>query len=220
MSRWNNYAKVLNNTFADYRKEYAAAYDRVAAAKRKADSYTENRPFTTYDLQKQAAAAEYQEAQRAFRNESRSICERYSAAVDQLMGRFREAVEKEFSVRPEFIDQNAMELLKSGIMGVADYESMLSRYSDNPTMLRLIGKYANEEAEKSDTADRQSFRAIAINAGTEQGGRSFPLSRTWQEQARAISAAISRVMGTMYSACKRNGTAQRCSRLLQTSEIT
>lgn len=171
MSRWNNYAKVLNNTFADYRKEYAAAYDRVAAAKRKADSYTENRPFTTYDLQKQAAAAEYQEAQRAFKSESRSICERYSAAVDQLMSRFREAVEKEFSVRPEFIDQNAMELLKSGIMGVADYESMLSRYSDNPTMLRLIGKYANEEAEKSDTADRQSFRAIAINAGTEQGGK-------------------------------------------------
>ena len=48
---------------------------------------------------------------------------------------------------------------------------MLSRYSDNPTMLRLIGKYANEEAEKADTADRQSFRAIAINAGTEKGGQ-------------------------------------------------
>lgn len=85
-------------------------------------------------------------------------------------------------MNPADIDSNALELLKSGIMNVADYSAMLDRYSGNSTMLRLIGKYADELRQTiTEASTRQQIAAIAIRAkesSTDEAG-------SWRELADA-----------------------------------
>lgn len=41
---------------------------------------------------------------------------------------------------PDAVDPNGLELLKSGILSADDYYSLVDKYDDNPTMLRLVAK--------------------------------------------------------------------------------
>lgn len=67
------------------------------------------------------------------------------------------------------IDMPTLELLKSGILKDNELFDLADSFSDNVTMLRIIGKYAEERANISDTADRK-MASFAIKCK----GASFP----------------------------------------------
>lgn len=91
------------------------------------------------------------------------------AALDSLRvmrnGLVQDAVRRT-AVNPEAVDVAALELLKSGIMRPTDYDAMLDKFGSNPTMTRLIAKYAEDaaNAEKNDTTARIAFTAMQARA--------------------------------------------------------
>ena len=63
---------------------------------------------------------------------------------------------------PSAIDSNAVELMKTGVLTVDDYFGFADRFSENPTMLKLVGYYAKEAADGTD--DRKDRVALTVLA--------------------------------------------------------
>ena len=77
--------------------------------------------------------------------------------------------------RPDQLDANAMELIRSGILKPNELSAMLQDFKDNPTMARMIGAHARKRAEEADAAHDNNARAnylviandVAANDGSE-----------------------------------------------------
>ena len=67
-----------------------------------------------------------------------------------------ERVAADSSANPDTVDANGLELLKSGILTANDFYALAEKYDDNPTMLRLLAKYARDAA--SDPSNDQATR--------------------------------------------------------------
>ena len=79
-------------------------------------------------------------------------------------------------VEPESIDQNGLDLLKSGILTPDDYFGLLDKYNDNPTMLRFVAKYAKETADTmDDPAGRRTLYMLCQQCRNGQG----EIMRSW-----------------------------------------
>lgn len=67
------------------------------------------------------------------------------------------------TVDPDDVDTNTIELLKSGVLGADDYYSLVDKFDNNQTMLRLIAKYAKEAAAVAETnGDSQTRMALNV----------------------------------------------------------
>lgn len=156
MSEFNHFAKELDAAFRAARSEYAAVYEELAKAK-------ENASAAGLDaVKKQIATLQLQEAEKKMRQETGRIWTEFDAKAADL----RRALEKEVQTSnladPSAIDSNAVELMKTGVLTVDDYFSFADRYSENLTMLKLIGHYAKEAADSAD--DRKDKAALTVLA--------------------------------------------------------
>lgn len=67
------------------------------------------------------------------------------------------------TVDPDDVDANTLELLKSGVLGADDYYTLVGKFDNNQTMLRLIAKYAKEAAAVAETnGDSQTRMALNV----------------------------------------------------------
>lgn len=156
MSEFNHFAKELDAAFRAARSEYAAVYEELAKAK-------ENASAAGLDaVKKQIATLQLQEAEKKMRQEAARIWTEFDAKAADL----RRALEKEVQTSnladPSAIDSNAVELMKTGVLTVDDYFSFADKYSENSTMLKLIGHYAKEAADSTD--DRKGKVALTVLA--------------------------------------------------------
>lgn len=163
MSKFKQYAKRLDTTAREAFEGYKAA---EAAVKKAADRVKEwdNEVIKNNDYerlaQKARATADYEEARSNMR-----VAEAYLRSVRADIGLIRDeltaAVDSAYCADPEKIDGKSLELLKSGIMDARDYQNMLrkAQEADNVTMVRLIGKYANDMADQADRKHDQNSRA-------------------------------------------------------------
>lgn len=156
MSEFNHFAKELDAAFKAARGEYAAAYNTVEQARK---AMQDAGPDA---LKRQIATLQLQEAENSLRKEAARIWTEFDAKAADL----RRALEKEVQTSnladPSAIDSNAVELMKTGVLTVDDYFSFADRYSENPTMLKLIGYYAKEAADGAD--DRKDRVALTVLA--------------------------------------------------------
>lgn len=113
-------------------------------------------------LKKQITTLQLQEAENNLRKETARIWTEFDAKAADL----RRALEKEIQTSsladPSAIDNNAVELMKTGVLTVDDYFGFADRYDANPTMLKLIGHYAKEAAGNAD--DRKNRVALTVLA--------------------------------------------------------
>lgn len=171
MSVYNQYAKKLNKAFQDMAEEYGRLATAVNGAKNRLNDYPESHPGTVYDAEKRAAQARLDAETAKLNTEAPRIMERFCDTVDSLTAQVKKAVADSNVVNPAEIDGNALELLKSGVMTVSDYAAMVDRYSGNKTMLRLIGKYADDARKDAQGAeDRQRLAAVSIVARENSTG--------------------------------------------------
>ena len=156
MSKYNSYAQRLDIAFKAARDEYAAAYNAVEQA-RKAMQDAESDA-----LKRQIATLQLQEAENSLRKEAARIWTEFDAKAADL----RRALEKEVQASnladPSAIDSNAVELMKTGVLTVDDYFGFADRFSENPTMLKMVGYYAKEAADSTD--DRKDRVALTVLA--------------------------------------------------------
>ncbi len=177
MSKFNQYAKRLNSTVKEAFDQYKNA---EKAVKKTEQIYRDwcNEKIGSGDYEKLAkksrAKANYEEAQSNLR-----VAGAYLRSVRAEVGLIRDelaaAIDNAYCVDPSKLDNNSIELLKSGIMGVNDYKNMLrsAQKADNITMIRIIGKYAegmSVEADRhNDIENRAEYNYIVDQCRQEDG---------------------------------------------------
>lgn len=100
------------------------------------------------------------EAEKGLRDTRNSVWAAYDAQVQAIRRDLEQDVRTSYAASPDAIDTNTIELLKSGVMGADDYYSLVDKFDNNQTMLRLIAKYAKEAAAE---ANKDSQTRMALN---------------------------------------------------------
>ena len=115
MSQYNHFAKDLDTAFKEAREKYTAAYNAVEQARKTLQD------AGTDAMKKQIATLQLQDAETNLRKEAVRIWAEFDANAADL----RRALEKEVQTSnladPSAIDNNALELMKTGILAVDDY---------------------------------------------------------------------------------------------------
>lgn len=156
MSQYNHFARDLDTAFKAARSEYTAAYNAVEAARQAVTD------AGTDDMKKQIAMLQLREAENKLTREAARIWSGFDAKAAD----YRRALEKEVQqsnlADPAAVDNNALELMKTGVLSADDYYNFADKYDGNPTMLKLVGYYAKEAAENTgDRKDRVALHVLA-----------------------------------------------------------
>lgn len=171
MSKYNQAAKDLDAAFKAARSEYAAAYNAVEEAKKAAQTPGADA------LKMQKAALKLQEAENNLHKESARIWTDFDEKAASLRRGLEKEVQAGALADPSAIDSNAVELMKTpGLLSADDYYNFADKFGDNVTMLRLIGHYAELEAENAtDAKDRAALNVLAAEYSKGTG----KTLRTW-----------------------------------------
>lgn len=152
MSNFNSYARKLDAIAKTAFEEYKKAEATYKKAEAKAKEYPPRNGYIDADYAaKQARAqADFLEAKAAFENTRRNFGKAQAPAIKELRNELAEAVQTTYSIDPAQLDNNTLELLKSGIMTASEYAKLMSdaQAAGNPTMVRMIAKYAEDAAAK------------------------------------------------------------------------
>ena len=179
MSTYNVYAQRLDAAYKAARDEYAAAYTALRQAEDAERNARIGKPGDTA-LDKQVSALRATAEKNIASAKFKEVKNRVWASFNRQRSEIRAELEKELSaattVDPDAIDNNALELLKSGVMQTADYFALAAKYDTNPTMLRVLSRYAREAAgtaENRQTAQQLTALALECQNGTRATMRAF-----------------------------------------------
>lgn len=151
MSEFNEYAKQVDEIARASFKEYQSAEDALKKAENQVSSLRRSYHSandTQYAVKSAKAQANYLEAKDSLRMAKKSL-EAHEGEISALRQNLSNAIAKRFVADPAALDSNTMELLKSGILKSDEYEALMNKAlnTGNHTMARMIGKYAEKEAQ-------------------------------------------------------------------------
>lgn len=150
MSKFNVYARKIDELARKAFEEYAEAADALKAAEGRSKEYPKRGGILTaeYAAKQARAQADYLEAQEKMRQTKRNM-DGYNDTVATIRRELAAAVDAAFVVDPAQVDTAALELMKSGICGAADYEKLMhdAIRADSATMIRLTADYAAKAAD-------------------------------------------------------------------------
>ena len=153
MSKYNHYAKDLEAAFLAARQEYSDAWAALEAAEKK-------KTCADGAAAKARAEADFIDATENFKR----IQEQSIDILNRKRSELRAALEKELreasAANPDSVDEKAVKLLESGIMTVDDFYKFGEKFDGNPTMLRLVAKYAKEAADDLDSTQSKERGAL------------------------------------------------------------
>ena len=176
MSRFNEYARKADAYAKAVFEEHAAAESKLKAAESKRNAYPrKNGMGYEYAAKSARFEAEYQEAKAEYEKLRREMRDYKANGFKPIRSELEKALADAFAANPEHLDAATIELLKSGIMSADEYNRLMSKATadNNPTMVRVIAKYAKDRADQAD-ADRntdaaRAFRAVAYNGNSVNG---------------------------------------------------
>lgn len=181
MSRYNTYARQFDAAFKTARDEYAEAYSSLVQARQADTDAKAWRPNDTAEdkqLRTAEAALNLNKADAEFKIADGRIWSEFDSKRKELRKELEKDVQKNSLANPDAIDSNALELLKSGVLTSDDYAAFMEKYDSNPTMLRVISKYALDASENADdTKDAVALRILSDNCKTGMG----TVLRDWNE---------------------------------------
>lgn len=176
MSKFNNYAKKLNEianaTFTEYREKS----DAVKSAESKYRAYPRRSGADPSYMAKSARAeADLAEARAQFEHCRRHLFEEQRKDIAVIRAELVEALGKEYAADPKAVDANTLALMNSGIMTADEYSRLIDSAiaSGNFTMTRLLAKSAADMAEKVTDSDvARSYRLVS-HRGKGMDGREY-----------------------------------------------
>lgn len=194
MSRFNEYARKADAYAKAVFEEYAEAESKLKAAESKRNAFPrKNGLGYEYDAKSARFEAEYQEAKAEYEKLRREMRDYKADGFKPIRKELEKAISDAFAANPEHLDAATLELLKSGIMSADEYNRLMSKATadNNPTMVRVIAKYAKDRADQAD-ADRntdtaRAFRAVAYNGNSVNGN-------AYLETFDAMTSCFSRCM--------------------------
>ena len=174
MSKYKHFAENLDTAFKTAREKYMNAYDAVKAAeKRVEDAKTEKDEYFKgdADIHRAECATALRKAEIVFERTAEGIWPAFDEVRD---------------------DPNGLTLLQSNILRADELEALAERYSDNYTMLRILGQYAKAAAEKAENAEE---RARLVNISRAADGGPGVVLQTWDKLLEAAKVCSGRGHG-------------------------
>ena len=126
----------------------------------------------------------------------RNVSGEIDSKVADIRNRLAVALDDFFSADPSKLDVGTLELLKSGILTAAEYKRLMDKaiQADNPTMMRMVAKYARQAADVEYKKDSKSTDAVFLKAVAEQdrfaNGDSY--FETFDELANVLRRGVNR----------------------------
>lgn len=193
MSRFNNYAKrmneIANAAFAEYREKEAA----VKSAESRRNAYPRRNGADPAYLAKSARAeADLCEARNAFDQMRRHLFDDKRREIAAVRAELEKAVFDAFAADPKAVDMNTLALMNSGILTAAEYNRLIdaSTAAGNHTMVRLLAQSAKDRADKVNDSDTAREYRLVAQKGKGANGREFLEAFDY--------------MGDVFNRCERN----------------
>ena len=177
MSKFNDYAKkmneIANGTFEEYRRADAAG----KSAESRYDAYPRrNGADPAYMAKSARAEADLAEARNAFDQMRRHLFDDKRREIAAVRAELEKTVVDAFAADPKAVDGNTLALMNSGIMTADEYSRLIDAAiaSGNFTMTRLLAKSAADMAEKTtgDADVSRSYRLVS-HKGKGMDGREY-----------------------------------------------
>ena len=182
MGKFNSYGKKVNEIAAAAFEEYRKAEKAYKAAEEQQSKYPQRHGMVDaqYAAKAARAQADFLEAKEAFKT-AKDALQSHKSEIAALRKELAAELEDAYSVDPAKLDTATLELLKSGILTANEYAKLMreAQAAGNPTMVRMIGKYAEDAAtargEKYGQNDEQArtLRAISYTAGQNNGSNTL-----------------------------------------------
>lgn len=193
MSRFNNYAKrlneIANGTFEEYRRAEAA----VKSAESRYNAYPRrNNADPAYMAKSARAEADLAEARNAFDQMRRHLFDDKRREIAAVRAELEKAVFDAFAADPKAVDMNTLALMNSGILTAAEYNRLIdaSTAAGNHTMVRLLAQSAKDRADKVNDSDTAREYRLVAQKGKGANGREFLEAFDY--------------MGDVFNRCERN----------------
>lgn len=176
MSRFNDYAKKLNEIANGAFEEYRRAEAAVKSAESRHNAYPRrNNADPAYMAKSARAEADLAEARNAFDQMRRHLFDDKRREIAAVRAELEKAVFDAFAADPKSVDGNTLALMNSGIMTADEYSRLIDSAiaSGNFTMTRLLAKSAADMAEKVTDSDvARSYRLVS-HKGKGMDGREY-----------------------------------------------
>lgn len=167
-TKYNKYAKMLEASFLEKRKEYAAAADALAKAEKNKEiayAVVTEKYIGERAVKRARADAALTEAKANFDNVSRTVWADFDREKNRLTDELHAAIRADAVVNPDAIDANTVELLKAGVCSADDYAALFNRFDGNGTMIKLLTKHAEQAAHNAtDDGERARLNVLCHNA--------------------------------------------------------
>ena len=193
MSRFNSYAKrmneIANAAFAEYREKEAA----VKSAESRYNAYPRrNGADPAYMAKSARAEADLAEARNAFDQMRRHLFDDKRREIAAVRAELEKAVFDAFAADPKAVDMNTLALMNSGILTAAEYNRLIdaSTAAGNHTMVRLLAQSAKDRADKANDSDTAREYRLVAQKGKGANGREFLEAFDY--------------MGDVFNRCERN----------------
>ena len=193
MSRFNNYAKrmneIANAAFAEYREKEAA----VKSAESRYNAYPRrNGADPAYMAKSARAEADLCEARNAFDQMRRHLFDDKRKEIAVVREELEKAVFDAFAADPKAVDMNTLALMNSGILTAAEYNRLIdsANAAGNHTMVRLLAQSAKDRADKVNDSDTAREYRLVAQKGKGANGREFLEAFDY--------------MGDVFNRCERN----------------
>lgn len=193
MSKFNNYARKLNEiangTFEEYRKAEAA----VKSAESKYKEYPRRMGADAAYMAKSARAeADLAEARNAFEQVRRHLFDDKRREINAIRAELVTALGNEYAADPKAVDMNTLALMNSGILTAAEYNRLIdaSTAAGNHTMVRLLAQSAKDRADKVNDSDTAREYRLVAQKGKGMDGRQYLEAFDY--------------MGDVFNRCERN----------------
>lgn len=193
MSRFNDYAKKLNEianaTFEEYRRAEAA----VKSAESRCNAYPRrNGADPAYMARSARAEADLCEARNAFDQMRRHLFDDKRREIAAVREELEKAVFDAFAADPKAVDMNTLALMNSGILTAAEYNRLIdsANAAGNHTMVRLLAQSAKDRADKVNDSDTAREYRLVAQKGKGANGREFLEAFDY--------------MGDVFNRCERN----------------
>ena len=193
MSRFNDYAKKLNEianaTFEEYRRAEAA----VKSAESRYNAHPRrNGADPAYMARSARAEADLCEARNAFDQMRRHLFDDKRREIAAVRAELEKAVFDAFAADPKAVDMNTLALMNSGILTAAEYDRLIdaSTAAGNHTMVRLLAQSAKDRADKVNDSDTAREYRLVAQKGKGANGREFLEAFDY--------------MGDVFNRCERN----------------
>lgn len=166
MSKYNKFAKDLNEAFIEARKAFFDARKKVQMAEAEYEDMLHWDGPEDYPGQKERhidrAKTDLEDARETLKAVNAAAWDNLKARRKELTAALQAALAADNLADPGALDMAALELMRSGIMTAADYQVLAAKYTDNATMRRLVDHNARQAADNvQDARERAVFLAVA-----------------------------------------------------------